>query len=287
MNQPRPTSPAAVQPPTVEPAWGGASPQGGFSMQPQKKKSRAWIWALGILGLGVLLCGGGVAGFFVYVASVADTNNGSYTNRTSWNSSTNRSTTPSPATSPNGVPVSEEVDLSVWVRNNSVWGTTEFTNGEFFMAAKEKGYYYVLVAPDDYKTDGATTRVTVRNPDAADSNLGYGLIVHSDTTPLQKDYAFLIDSKRQRYRVVRHSEEDEASVTPWTNSKLINEGTADNVIEVRDKSGKIDFYINGQMATSVANKQGPAAGVPGLYAGDGVKVGFKKLEITKSAPAAK
>ena len=149
------------------------------------------------------------------------------------------------------------------------------------MAAKDKGYYYVLVAPDDFSTEKAITRVTVRNPDDASSSLGYGLIFHSDPTPLTKDYAFLIDSKKKKFRVVRHEPEKETTVTPWTNSNLIKPGTAENVLEARDKGEKIELYINGQLATTITNKQGPTSGVPGLYAGDGAKIGFKKLEIAK------
>ena len=250
---------------------------------PPKKKSKAWLWALGILGLVVIICGGGFAGFFIYVASVANTSNGSNpprvvnNNNSSNTRSNNSSWTSSPTPDASSV---QEVELSEWVRPTT-YGTTEFTDGEFLMAAKQKGYYYVLVATDDYKTDGATTHVTVRNADNSDSSLGYGLIIHSNTEPLEHDYAFLIDSKKQRYRVVRHQSEEEIVITPWTSSKLVNEGMAENVLEARDKGGKIELYINGQLASTITGKQGPKGGVPGLYAGDGAKIGFKKLEIIK------
>ena len=273
-------SPRATEPQGVRPGW---EPQEGIAPHPAppKKKSRAWLWALGILGLIVVICGGGFAGFFIYVASVANTNNGSNNTRVVNNSSNSRSNNSSWTSSPTPDPSRvQEVELSEWVRP-TVYGTTEFTDGEFLMAARQKGYYYVLVATDDYKTDGATTHVTVRNPDNADSSLGYGLIIHSDTSPLQEDYAFLIDAKKQRFRVVRHQSEEEIAITPWTSSKLVNEGTAENVLEARDKGGKIELYLNGQLASTITNKQGPKGGVPGLYAGDGAKIGFKKLEIIK------
>jgi hypothetical protein len=253
-------------------------------MQPKKKSSKAWVWVLGILGLVLILFGGGVAGFFVYVASIANTNVAINTSKgtNSTNSRSNTFTSSSPSPSPDTTPAEvQEVDLASHVRKDSVYGTTEFKDGELLMASKEKGYYYVLVTPDDYQTEAALTRVTVRNVDNAATDLGYGLIIHSDTKPLEKDYAFLIDSIRRRFRVVRHEPQDEITVTPWRNSSLINPGSAENIIEVRDKGIKIEFYINGRLATTVANKQGPTRGVPGLYAGDGAKIGFKKLEIAK------
>ena len=281
MNQPRPTSP---QPASMPTSW-DAQNAGQYSMQPKKKSSKTWVWVLGILGLLVLVCGGGAVGFFIYLASLTNadvTANAARTIRTPSPSRSanaiNSNSSPAPWTEPGNV---EQVDLAKYVREMNDYGTTEFKDGEFLVSSKGKGYYFVVVTPDDYKTDDARTRVIVRNPDAKDSDLGYGLVFHSDTTPLEKDYAFLIDSVRKRFRVVRHEPGDEVTVTAWTNSKSIHEGSAENTLEARDKGEKIELYINGQLATTITNKQGPTGGVPGLYAGDGAKVGFKKLEIVK------
>ena len=278
MNHPRTTSPSPY--PGVPASGGGPNPA-QYSMQPQKKSSRAWLWVVGIFAILLLLCGGGFAGFFFYVASIANSNlsvnatkgTTNSTNTTRTNTFTTKSTSPS-TEAPGSV---ETVDLSKQVIKSSVYGTTEFVDGELLLASKEKGYYYVLVTSDDYRTDRAVTRVTVRNTQLADSDLGYGLVIHSDTKPLEKDYAFLIDSKRKRFRVVRHEPQDEITVTAWTASKLINEGSEENILEARDKGEKIELYINGQLATTINNKNGPSTGVPGLYAGDGAKIGFKKL----------
>lgn len=283
MNPPRPTNPSP-QGSGIQTSWDAQNP-GGYSMQPKKKSSKAWIWVLGILGVLVLVCGGGFAGFFYYVASVANSNTVSNTSRVSSNTTntksnnwSNKSPTPSPQTDDGDV---QTVDLAKQVKQSSIYGTTEFADGELFMASKATGFYYVLVTSDDYKTDGAKVRVSVRNADDAESNLGYGLIFHSDTKPLENDYAFLIDAKRKRFRVVRHEPQDEVTVTAWTSSNLIHNGTAENTLEARDKGEKIELYINGELATSITNKQGPKGGVPGLYSGDGVKAAFSKLEIVK------
>jgi len=149
------------------------------------------------------------------------------------------------------------------------------------MGSKQKGFYYVLVAPAEYSTDSATTRVSARNIADAATSMGFGLIFHSDPTPLTKDYAFLIDSKKKRYRIVRHEPEKETPVVAWTNSAAIKDGMAENVLEIRDKSGTVELYINGQMVTSIKNTFGYKGGVAGLYSGDGIKAAFKKLEISK------
>jgi hypothetical protein len=137
----------------------------------------------------------------------------------------------------------------------------------------------VLAAPDNYTTDDADTRVTLRNVDDAASSLGYGLIFHSNPTPLQQDYAFLINTKTKKYRVVHHEPSKETSVIPWTSAPAIKGGTDENVLEIHDLPDKVELYINGTMVNSIKNVYGYAGGVPGLYSGDGVKIAFKDLEI--------
>ena len=247
----------------------------------KRKSSRAWVWVLGIVGILVLVCGGGAAGVFFYVASVANSNSGNRTIANTNNSRSNTTNRPSPSPSTTEFANVQAVDLTAWVKEPTIWVETEREGDEFLMTSKQAGYYYVLVAKDEIDTGGGATRVTVRNVTDGDVDLGYGLIFHSSTTPLELDYAFLIDSKRKRYKVVRHEDEEETVVKGWTNSSLIEGGTAENLLEARDKTDKIELYINGQLATTIANKNGPKSGVPGLYAGYGAKIGFKKLEVAK------
>jgi hypothetical protein len=275
MNPPRPTdpSPGTARPTTgPPPGWGN---QPVYLVQPPKKSSKTWLWVLGILGLAVLLCGGGGVGL-ILLKTMSDANTVSKGN------SVNRpNAVATPAAPPFSSTSVDTIDLSQWVKDFSLYGTTEFVDDELVMASKKKNFYYVLVAPDTYKTDGAATRVTVRNVGNANSSLGYGLIFHSDPAPLIRDYAFLIDSKKQKYRVVRHEPSKEDTVVSWTNSALINEGSQANILEARDKGDTVDLYINGQLATSIKNTLTPKGGVPGLYSGDAVKIGFKKMEIAK------
>ncbi|MFN2501864.1 MAG: hypothetical protein ABR530_07630 [Pyrinomonadaceae bacterium] len=286
MGEPRVTQPQPqlLGQPTAQPSWN--TPQ-QYSMQPPRKSSKAWIWVLGILAALVLVCGGGLIGFLALVGSQVDTTSSVATDNNRSNSQTlaNRSKTTSTSTSTSTSSSSrddlETVDLSSWVREYSAYGNTEFVGNEFVMSAKQRGFYYVLVAPEGYSTDDADTRVTLRNVDNASGNLGYGLIFHSNPTPLQQDYAFLIDTKRKKYRVVHHGPQKESSVIAWTSSPAINEGSAENTLEARDLTDKIELYINGTMVDTIKNVYGYAGGVAGLYSGDGVKVAFKNLEIRK------
>ena len=288
-NPPRITQPQPKMQsqPSSQAPW--TTPQ-QFSMQPPKKSSKTWVWVLLILGVVVLLCGGGFVGFLAYVGSQANkvanidtptTRGTPLPGNKNSNTAANTATTTSTTSSTSSRTDLETVDLSDWVKEFSIYGVTEYTGGEFIMSSKKKGFYYVLVAPETYQTDDADTRVTLRNVDNATGNLGYGLIFHSNPTPLQQDYAFLIDTKRKKYRVVHHEPQNEKSVVTWTTSPAIKEGSAENTLEARDLDDKIELYINGTMVTSIKNIYGYAGGVPGLYSGDGVKVAFKNLEIRK------
>lgn len=241
-----------------------------YSMQPQKS-SKTWVWVLGILGLGVLLCGGGFVGFVAWVGTLDSGSNSNYT----------VSNANSTAPTPDDRKSAQKIDLSKWVQTDTSYGITEYKNGEFLMSSRKKGFYYVLVAKNEYQTENATTTVTVRNVDNANTTLGFGLIVHSNPSPLVRDYAFLIDSVRKRYRIVYHEPGKETDVVKWTNTNAIKEGTQENVLEVRDENGKLDFYINGALITSIRNVYGYKGGIAGIYSGDLVKVAFSEFEIRK------
>lgn len=283
MSRPQPTAPATVAATqSAQPAW-NTSPQ---PFQPTtKKKSKTWLWVLLVLGIALLTCGGGGVAFLLYVASTVENEVATNGSKANSNSKTvalaNNNKTSSSNADADDRSVVQDVDLSDWVKDFSVYGTTEFTNGELIMASKQKKFYYVLVAPDDFTTEGANTSVVLRNIDNADSSLGYGLIVHSNPSPLIQDYAFLVDTKKNRYRIVHHVPGDEKAIVPWTNSSAIKEGGQENSLEARDQAKGIEFYINGQLVNTVPNTFGYKNGVPGLYSGDAAKIAFKKLQIKK------
>lgn len=289
--QAQPTQPQQMpSQPSAQAGW-HVQPQQQYSTQPPRKSSKMWIWVLLILGGLILVCGVGAVGL-VYFSSMLEktanlANSDGRTTATNSSKANNSSTTSSNTSSTSSKTSTssrsdlETVDLEPWVKEFSAYGNTEFTGGEFIMSSKKKGFYYVLVAPEEYTTEKADTRVSLRNVDNAAGSLGYGLIFHSNPTPLQQDYAFLIDTKRKKYRVVNHTPANEKSVVNWTTSTAIKEGSEENILEARDLDDKIELYINGTMVTSIRNVYGYAGGVAGLYSGDGVKIAFKNLEIRK------
>jgi hypothetical protein len=251
-----------------QPAWGGSP---GSQIPQNQPKSKSWMWVLGILGAIVVLCGGGLVGIVALLANMEPSdlgnNNGVIEN--------NEKKTPTITTTD-----FNKIDLSKWEATNPAYAESEYKDGEFIMGTKQKGYYYVLVS-SAYKTVDAVSRVTVRNVEDKPSRLGYGLIFHSNPKPLNQDYGFLIDTDKQRYRVVTHSPGKETDVIKWTRSTAIKQGTAKNVLEVRDKDNEITLYINGVKIDSIKNTDGYKDGVPGIYAGDGIPIAFSDLEVGK------
>ncbi len=271
MNQPRSTE-QNTSLRGAAPAHSTFGDQSGSPVSPKKSSSKAWVWVLLILGFLLLACGGGFVGLVVYLASIDPKGNNSSPPVVGRG-------TPTPTPFPrNDV---KTIDLSKWVQENSTFGNTDFSDGEFLMSSKRRGYYYVVAAPEEFQTELASTVVTLRNVDNESTSLGYGLVFHSNPKPLQKGYALLLDTKGRRYRVVRHEPKKETNVVNWTSSNAIASGTAENTLEVRDTADRVELYINGEMVTTVKNTHGYAGGVAGLYAGDAVNIAFKKLEISK------
>jgi hypothetical protein len=281
MSSPRPTSPNQPVNNPTPPTWGhqqqqsqptwGATPSYQTPQTPAKS-SKSWIWVLGILAAIVVVCGGGLVGLGLIVANMEPTETGN-TNKT-----IDFENKKSPIPESGKV---DKIDLSKWTDTNPAYATSEYKNGEFIMGTKQKGYYYVLVASTLYQTEDATTKVSIRNVEEKPSRLGYGLIFHSNPKPLIQDYGFIIDSDKQRYRVVSHTPGKETDIIKWTKSTIIKNGTQKNVLEVRDKDGDITFYINDQKIDSIKNKDGYSGGVPGIYTGDAVQVAFSDLQISK------
>ncbi|CAN5357496.1 hypothetical protein BH20ACI1_BH20ACI1_14740 [soil metagenome] len=272
MNQPRPTDPNENfgSQPTVQSDW---NKQNQFSMQPPPKKSKTWIWVLGILGGLFLICGGGLVGFIALVANMDESNSNVTT-------SENRKISASPSVAPKEKDNFKGIDLSVFDKKFPEYGNLEYKDDELIMSSKRKGTYFVLVPTRNYKTENAATRITVRNVDEEDSRLGFGLVFHSANQPLKQDYAFLINSEDKKYRVVRHNLQKEIDEIEWTKSSAIKDGTQENVLEVRDDGGNMEFFINGESVTTLKNTDGYKGGVTGFYAGDAIPVAFSKLEVS-------
>lgn len=238
------------------------------------KKSNTWVWVLGIVGAVVVLGGLGFIGLIALIAS-------NIPDESVDNPNTNIKVDPSstPIVFKNIV----KDDFSKWRTDSNTFGTTEYRGGEYIMSSKQVSYYYVLISADNnFKTSEGAIKVTLRNVNGTATNLGYGLLIHSEMkNPLVKDYGFLIDSSKQSYRVVQHTNKNESTLVNWTRFPSIRSGTQTNEIEIKDVSGKMSFYINGQFATSVDDSVKYKDGVFGLYVSDAIPIAFSNLQIGK------
>lgn len=244
--------------------------------RPPVKKSKTWIWVLGIVGFIVVLGGVGFIGLVILIANNLDDPNNS-------NTYTGPNTTPTPAPTPVVLRNVLKDDFSKWRADTNDYGKTEFRGGEYIMSSKQANYYYVLISADSsFKTSDASTKVIVRNVNGTPSNSGYGILVHSEIkSPLARDYGFLIDSAKQSYRIVQHTNSKETVLVNWTRFSGIRSGTQTNEIEVKDQNGQISFFINGQFARSITDTTKFKDGVFGLYVSDAIPIAFSNLQLGK------
>ena len=284
INQPPITTSHQSQNPGFNTGFGGQQNQTNWNNPPQTaqsapKGSKSWLWVVGILGVLVLVCGGGLIGFFALVNNFEDNtnlNSDPGSNKTVVNTKS-RDASPTPNDRKN----TNKVNLSEWMEIVPNGAKLDYKNGELLMSVDLEGYYYAIVAGSLYKTENATTTLTVRNPDSVSSDLGYGLVFHSDPKPFVQGYAFLIDTDQQRYRIVRHVPNNEYVVVNWTKDDAVKSGSAENVLEVRDEGSEMKFYINGTLVTTKPNAFGARGGIAGLYVGTTSPIAFSNFEVRK------
>jgi len=236
----------------------------------QQKKSKAWIWVLGIFAGFLLLVGLGIVGVIALVAT------------TDFDKKTDNKPTPLPENKFSSN-LTDDFSKVNWLKADNNNGKSENRNGEFFVNSKQIGYLYVLVTADKaFKTWNATTTLTARNVNGTPTNLGYGLVIHNNpAVALDKDYAFLIDSTKQSYRIVQHQNKKETVLVKWIKFPAIRSGTQTNEIQVRDEEGKMSLFINGQFANTVNDSVNFKDGVVGVYASDAIPIAFSNLQISK------
>lgn len=243
---------------------------------PQSSGSKSWMWVLGILVSLVVLCGGGFVGLIALGTLAGDDDDEPVAK-----------SSPRPNQTPRIKDAPRDTRKLVGSDNFSKWKikgnsniSSSYSNGELVMTSKV-GYYYVVLSKN-FLTYNASVKLSVRNTTGESSSLGYGLVVHSDPKQvIVKDYAFLIRSDNQQYRVVRHTNKRETNVVDWTRSSAINRGTQTNVLEVRAEGKEMKFYINGKFIRSVKDFSNYKIGVAGIYTSGNVPIGFSKFEYRK------
>lgn len=284
--------PPGMTPPVQTPSWSPTPPVGGMAGQ-AKKKSKAIYWILGSVAALVVV---GIIAIVGIVVLVANTNTNS--NNTA-NKNSNRNANVSNANSPNtntatnknadadkSYQIQDDFSESKWWAGTNTYGSAEYSNGEYHLAAGTYGGYVVVYAPNisAYHTENATTRVTTHSVTGTSPSLGYGLSVYGEFKDNNlEDYAFVIRTDESpAFRVVLHQGgKPEVVLVNWTRSSLIRTGSSPNQLEVRATPDNLSFYINGQFATSVTDRAGYKAGLVGFYTSDTDAVAFDDLEIFK------
>lgn len=281
-----------TQPPNTAQSWQPTVPQNFVNPAPRKKSSPV-LWILGILGVLAVVVGVGFFGLLVLIGLAVDNQNENNSNASNIRSANTNGSSANRA-STNGSNSKIQInnttktaklddDFTNWGKLDSEFGKADVTGGEYQVNSKKDNFYYVVVADskvtDKFATNNATTRVTARSVSGASPSLGYGLVVHSDPTPLKNDYAFVIRTgTTPAFRVIRHINNNETDLVKWTSASQIRTGTQSNELEVRSDGKQLQFYINGQYAASVTDSS-PGKGIVGIYMSDTKPVAFTDLKI--------
>ena len=285
---------AAPPPPATPPAWSPMPP-------PQTQKRSVWPWLLGI-GAVLVLMGIGVVILIFAVARVTTNENNSNraannSNNANWKSANRNSNKNTNSDNENtNENTNTRSSLSSFTDDFSTqrWGTGTWDDGKAWYQDEEyhmhaiSGRFIELYAPEkqeEYYTKDATVRVGLRSIDGNPPDTGYGLVVHGDKNKKDgslEDYGFLLfTGPNPKYKIVLHKGGAETNIVGWTSSSVIRTGTSPNQIEVRIRGLNLDFYINGQFITSIADSANYKTGRVGFYTSDAGEVAFDDLEISK------
>lgn len=262
---------------------------------PPRQKSNAIWWILGaVVIVGVI--GIGLVIMIIALASLGtDTNANINTNENSnvrvvnrnesRNANSNSNSTRANSNSAS-LPSSFTDDFSdqSWGTGGSQFGEIWYADGEYHMRSKDKTYLVMYAPNNDYNTEDATVRVTVRSVDGNASTSGYGLLVHGEKSKGNQleDYGLLIyTGETPQYQIVSHKNGNQTALVAWTKSSIIRGGTSPNQLEARIKGDEISFYANGQFLNKVDDKENFKRGVVGFYTSDTYEVAFDDLEIRR------
>lgn len=254
----------------------------GFLTQTPPKKSKALFWVLGIFAVVAVV---GVVGVVVIAALVGIAAGVDGNTKTNIGLSTNKS--PITSISPGSKNVYKN-DFSRWTEINNSDLQAKIIGDEYQMASKRENYSYTILAStkfdDNFLTNDTTVRINVRAVSGVSSPAGYGLVINSDIEPLKSDYIFAINNNAANpsYRIARRADKKETAIKEWTTASQIRTGTQTNQLEVRSSGKKLEFYINGQLMTSVTDQSGQDKGIVGVFNGGTQLAGYSNLEIAKN-----
>jgi hypothetical protein len=265
-------------------------------LAPPRQKSNAIWWVLGGI-VAVAVIGIGLVIMIIAIASLdtntnADSNGNSNVRVANRNSNTNsdsntnsnniRENTNSAASLP--ASFSDNFSEQTWGTGNSQFGEIWYADDEYHMRSKEKTYLVMYAPNNNYNTEDATVRVTVRSVEGDASASGYGLLIHGEKSKNNQleDYGLLIyTGDSPQYEIVSHKNGSQTALVPWTKSSVIRGGTSPNQLEARIKGDDISFYINGQYVNRITDSENYKRGVVGFYTSDTDEVAFDDLEIRR------
>ena len=257
---------------------------------PQKKSNAIW-WILGgVLLLGII--GVGLLVMIIALASMSttNTNNSNNTNTANRNENRNANVIANANTTSNtnsNAPAKFVDDFSQqnWGTGDSRFGRIWYVDDEYHMSSKDKTFIVMYAPSDQYSTENATVKVTVRSVDGTVPSSGFGLMVHCAQSKAKQleDYALLIyPSEDPEYEVIMHKDGNQTSVVNKTKSSAIHTGSNPNQLEVRIAGTELSFYVNGQFLTRITDTANYKVGRAGFYTSDLTEVAFDDLEIDRS-----
>ena len=281
----RPPATVANQPPPVVPQWSPMPPA-----QAPRKSHAVW-WILG--GIAIAIFGAGLVVVLIVIGvltsesnTISNTNSNTIANKNMNRSNANNANSSNANTNASSsLPASLSDDFSTkkWGTGSSQFGDFWYTDDEYHMRAKEPTYLMMYGPSNDYNTENATVRVTVRNVDGVSPRSGYGLVVHCAKKAEKFEYyTFLIyTNEKPRYKVGMYKGGDQTPLVEWTESNVVRTGTNTNQLEVRIKGSELSFYVNSQRLTSITDTAGFKRGLVGFYTSDAHEVAFDDLQITR------
>ncbi len=236
-----------------------------------RKKSRAWIWVLGILAGVAVVCGGGFIGLVAFLPADQDSNDGTVLEERDGSDRTGTDSSRK---------LVKEDEIGGWEVYDNDYISSKVKDGALILTSVT-GYYYVILA-EGFDTRDASVALEVKNTTGGVAESGFGLVIHSaPDSVLERDYAFLIRSDNGTYRIVQHTKKMERELFGWTDSDAIRGGTKANVLEVRVDGSDMNFYINGEFIRKVKDYTNYKDGIAGIYTSDDVPIAFSKIELRK------
>ena len=266
----------------------GQQQQSHLSVPGPVKKSKAIWWILGGVAV-VALIGIGAVVMIIALAGMGSNSNTNF-NRANVNRLGNRNANANAnvanVNANASLPLTTTDDFSKqkWGSGTYDFGDIWYAGDEYHMRAKADKYLVMYAPNQEYKTENATVRVTVRSVDGTSTASGFGLIVHGERSATNdlEDYALLIyTGPETKYEIVKHKGGKQTALVPWTASSTIHSGADSNALEVRARGSELTFYINNQYVNRITDKDNFKGGIAGLYTSGTTEVAFDDLDISR------